>query len=58
MGRIAMTLALVIGIGLATEPGFAVQPSASFRAGAHAIDITPQNFPVIVNAMSRKQCRS
>lgn len=30
---------------------FAQQPAGSFRAGASIVDITPQKFPVIVNAM-------
>src|SRR5688572_12715537 len=42
--------ALIVTLGfLGLRPAFAAE--GDFRAGAHAIDITPTEFPVIVNAM-------
>src|SRR5436309_863792 len=34
-----------------SSTAFAAQTAKSFRAGAHLVDISPTNFPVIVNAM-------
>ncbi|MGI8605157.1 MAG: LamG-like jellyroll fold domain-containing protein [Verrucomicrobiales bacterium] len=36
---------------LAVSPCAAEEPGGSFRAGASIVDITPEKFPVIVNAM-------
>ena len=42
--------ALVFAKGLAPD-AFAAETVKAFRAGAHLVDISPTNFPVIVNAM-------
>src|SRR5712671_5713482 len=42
----------LLGVSVATTPStFAGDTPKSFRAGAHLVDISPTNFPVLVNAM-------
>jgi hypothetical protein len=36
---------------LVVLPSILAAPAARFRAGGHAVDISPTNFPVLVNAM-------
>ena len=38
-------------MGLVVLPSILAAPAARFRAGGHAVDISPTNFPVLVNAM-------
>src|ERR1043166_2790206 len=47
---ISACAALVFAKGLAPD-AFAAETVKAFRAGAHLVDISPTNFPVIVNAM-------
>jgi hypothetical protein len=48
-------ISITLAGSLLTCPGFAQSPSVAsdraFRAGAHQVDISPDKFPVIVNAM-------
>jgi hypothetical protein len=48
--RIYLRLFLSV-VTLASAHGAQTQPATAFRAGAHAIDVTPPKFPVIVNGM-------
>ena len=44
-----LVLALVLLFGAAGTAAFAQAPAKGFRAGAHAMDITPTKFPISVN---------
>src|SRR6266511_1725573 len=48
---IGAMVACIVASSAFVRPASANPPERSFRAGASAVDITPQSFPVIVNAM-------
>lgn len=49
IGRFLSVLGLLVGVGLHTANLPAGEPDRIFRAGAQAVDVSPTNFPVIIN---------